>query len=139
MIMSCGCNNINCQANKNTCSPCSTNHHPYQAPSGLHGRHNRQAPSGLKGAFCEDCPDMSIGMPKIISSHEVDNNKRTAVFFKHGGCEVIDKGYIPSTQNLTSNGPKYQRTGCNENGEHLESEGMDCPNYIFNRSQAGNP
>ena len=137
--MSCGCNNINCQPEREYHNPCGRTYHPNQAPSGLRGRHVNQAPSGQTNACLGDCPEISVGMPKIISSHEVDNHKRTAVFFKDGGCEVIDKGYIPSSQNLTSNGPKYQRNGCNENGEHLESEGMDCPNYIFNRSQAGNP
>lgn len=81
---------------------------------------------------------MLVGMPIITRSHEVNNRKQRAVFYKNGGCDIISKGYIPSTQNLTSNGPKYQRTSCAEGGSHLESEGMDCPNYVFNRSKAGN-
>lgn len=138
MIMSCGCNNINCQTTTDIYNPCGIKYRPNQAPSGLSGR-SINIPNGLNNACLGDCPEISVGMPKIIRSHEVDNHTRTAVFFKDGGCEVIAKGYIPSSQNLTSNGPQREGNPCGEGGEHLESEGMDCPNYIFNRSKAGNP
>jgi hypothetical protein len=117
---SCNTNNINCQ--------CSS------APVYL-----KQAPSPLSnncGCSC-NCPEI-VGTRKIIDSHEVLNNSARAVFFEEGGCDVIAKGYIPSSYNLSSNGPKYQKNCCGESGgQNLESEGMDCLNYVFNQSQAG--
>lgn len=116
--MSCtSCNNINCQ-----CTP------PYR----------RQAPSPLTQCGCScNCQPEIVGTRHIIDSHEVLNHKATAVFFAEGGCDVISKGYIPSSQNLTSNGPKYQRVCCGDSGQNLESEGMDCLNFVFNQSKAG--
>ena len=77
-----------------------------------------------------------VGTAKIINSHYIKNNSQRAVFFKNGGCDVVSKGYIPSSQNLSSNGPARQRI-CDDDNGALESEGLDYPNYVFNRSHAG--
>ena len=111
-------NNINCQ-----CS--STPVYLKQAPSPI---------GGNCGCTC-NCPEI-VGTKKIIDSHEVLNNTARAVFFAEGGCDVIAKGYIPSSQNLSSNGPKYQKNCCGGD-QQSESEGMDCLNYVYNRSQVG--
>jgi len=119
--MSCpSCNNINCQCS----SP---------------RVYRRQAPSPIGancGCSCNCQPDI-VGTRRIIDSHEVLNHSATAVFFAEGGCDVISKGYIPSSQNLTSNGPKTQGICCGDSGQNLESEGMDCLNFVFNRNRYG--
>ena len=117
--MSCpSCNNINCQS----------------TPT-----YRRQAPSPIGNSCASACncqPDI-VGTRNIIDSHEVHDRQARAVFFLEGGCDVIDKGYIPSSYNLSSNGPKYQKICCNESGQNLESEGMDCLNFVFNQAKAG--
>jgi len=126
------CNNINC-----TCaSPaygcgCACAPTPMPKP--------RQAPSPIRTSSCGcGCVNSEIpGTRRIADSHEINHGRQRAVFFVEGGCDVVDKGYIPSTQNLSSNGPKRKNICCNESGLHLESEGMDCLNFVFNQSKAG--
>jgi hypothetical protein len=72
------------------------------------------------------------GTKKIVRSYEVDNRKSRAVFYEDGGCDLLAKGYVPSTHNLTSNG--NAQLGCQFGVNPApESEGMDCLNFIFNK------
>jgi hypothetical protein len=118
--MSCrSCNsNINCQCSSSTA-------------------YLKQAPSPIRNNCDNICNNNEMpGTKKIIDSHEVLNNSARAVFFVEGGCDVISKGYIPSSHNLSSNGPKYEKNCCG-GINNSESEGMDCLNFVFNRSRAG--
>ena len=71
------------------------------------------------------------GTKKIVRSHEVANKTGRAVFYEDGGCDILAKGHIPSTHNLTSNG--NAQLGCQLRVNPApESEGMDCLNFVFN-------
>lgn len=114
-----------------SCNSCGTNVNIYPCPcSSTPVR--RATTTNNTPCNCSSSSTERFGTKKIVRSYPTNNKSCRAVFFAGGGCDVIAKGYIPSTHNLTSNGRKH--LGCQWGvNPQPESEGMDCLNYRFNK------
>ena len=77
------------------------------------------------------------GTRVIVRSNLTCNNRATTVHFSCGGAETIPNAYIPDCGVILNGTPKLGcRWGTNPSPE---SEGMDCPNYLFNHVNPASP
>lgn len=82
-------------------------------------------------------PPYNGGTRVIVRSNLTCNNRATTVHFACGGCQTIPNAYIPDCGVKLNGTPMLGcRWGCNANPE---SEGMDCPNYLFNHVNPAAP
>jgi len=78
------------------------------------------------------------GTRTIEKATIICGGRATILHFACGGCEVTPNAYIPSNYNLRENGTPM--LGCRWGTNPApESEGMDCPNYIFNHVNPASP
>ena len=77
------------------------------------------------------------GTRVIIRSNLACNGRATTIYFGCGGCETIPNAYIPDCGVKLNGTPML---GCRWGTNPApESEGMDCPNYIFNHVNPASP
>jgi hypothetical protein len=82
-------------------------------------------------------PRYNGGTRVIVRSNLACNGRATTIYFGCGGCETIPNAYIPDCGVIGNGTPILGcRWGTNPSPQ---SEGMDCPNYLFNHVNSASP
>lgn len=81
-------------------------------------------------------PEPYYGLVKIVEEHPTVDGQCMATRYADGRYAMVPRGYVLEPGTVTNNGPACMPWD-EIRGNISDSEGMDCPNYMFNNTDCG--